>query len=45
MGVMILEEAGDFFRFDYPDKLLAYAGLSSLQQRAAKRNVKHVTVM
>ena len=28
MGAMILAEAGDFFRFDSPDKLLAYAGLS-----------------
>ena len=28
MGAMILAEAGDFSRFDSPDKLLAYAGLS-----------------
>jgi len=28
MAVMILAEAGDFFRFDSPDKLPAYAGLS-----------------
>ena len=28
MGAMILAEAGDFARFDSPDKLLAYAGLS-----------------
>ncbi|NLB54427.1 MAG: IS110 family transposase [Lentisphaerae bacterium] len=28
MGAMILAEVGDFARFDSPDKLLAYAGLS-----------------
>ena len=28
MGAMILAEAGDLSRFDSPDKLLAYAGLS-----------------
>ena len=28
MGVMILSEIGDFSRFDSPDKLLAYAGMS-----------------
>ena len=28
MGAMILAEAGDFSRFDSPDKLLAYAGMS-----------------
>ena len=28
MGAMILAEVGDFSRFDSPDKLLAYAGLS-----------------
>lgn len=28
MGAMILAEVGDFSRFDYPDKVLAYAGLS-----------------
>ena len=28
MGAMILAETGDFSRFDSPDKLLAYAGLS-----------------
>lgn len=28
MGTMILAEAGDFSRFDSPDKLLAYAGMS-----------------
>ena len=28
MGAMILAEAGDLSRFDSPDKLLAYAGMS-----------------
>jgi transposase len=28
MGAMILAEVGDFSRFDSPDKILAYAGLS-----------------
>lgn len=28
MGAVILAEAGDFSRFDSPDKLLAYAGIS-----------------
>ncbi len=28
MGAMILAEIGDFSRFDSPDKILAYAGLS-----------------
>jgi transposase len=28
MGAMILAEVGDFSRFDTPDKILAYAGLS-----------------
>ena len=28
MGAMILAEIGDFERFDSPDKILAYAGLS-----------------
>lgn len=28
MGAMIIAEVGDFSRFDSPDKLLAYAGLS-----------------
>lgn len=28
MAAMILAEVGDFSRFDSPDKLLAYAGLS-----------------
>ena len=28
MGAMIIAEIGDFNRFDTPDKILAYAGLS-----------------
>lgn len=28
MGAMILAEIGDFNRFDSPDKILAYSGLS-----------------
>ena len=28
MAAMILAEVGDFTRFDSPDKLLAYAGMS-----------------
>lgn len=28
MGAMIITEIGDFSRFDSPDKILAYAGLS-----------------
>ncbi|SMC40444.1 IS110 family transposase [Papillibacter cinnamivorans] len=39
MGAMILAEAGDFSRFDSPDKLLAYAGLSpSTYQSGQLRN-------
>lgn len=28
MGAMIIVEIGDFSRFDFPDKILAYAGMS-----------------
>lgn len=39
MGTMILAEAGDFFRFDSPDKLLAYAGMSpSIYQSGQLKN-------
>lgn len=39
MGAMILAEAGDLLRFDSPDKLLAYAGMSpsNLPVRAAEK--------
>ena len=38
MGAMILAEIGDFSRFDSPDKLLAYAGLSPSTYQSGKRN-------
>ena len=39
MGAMILAEIGDFSRFDSPDKLLAYAGMSpSTYQSGQLRN-------
>ena len=36
MGSMILAEIGDFSRFDSPDKLLAYAGLSPSTYESGK---------
>ena len=36
MGAMILAEVGDFSRFDSPDKLLAYAGLSPSTYESGK---------
>ena len=36
MGAMILAEVGDFSRFDSPDKLLAYAGLSPSTYQSGK---------
>ena len=36
MGAMILAEIGDFSRFDSPDKLLAYAGLSPSTYESGK---------
>ena len=39
MGAMILAETGDFSRFDSPDKLLAYAGMSpSIYQSGQLKN-------
>ena len=38
MGAMILAEVGDFSRFDSPDKLLAYAGLSPSTHQSGKLN-------
>ena len=38
MGAMILAETGDFSRFDSPDKLLAYAGLSPSTYQSGKHN-------
>ena len=36
MGAMILAEVGDFSRFDSPDKVLAYAGLSPSTYQSGK---------
>ena len=36
MGAMILAEIGDFSRFDSPDKILAYAGLSPSTYESGK---------
>ena len=36
MGAMILAEIGDFARFDSPDKILAYAGLSPSTYESGK---------
>ena len=38
MGAMILAEIGDFSRFESPDKLLAYAGLSPSTHQSGKEN-------
>ena len=38
MGAIILAEIGDFSRFDSPDKLLAYAGLSPSTYQSGKLN-------
>ena len=38
MGAMILAEIGDFSRFDSPDKILAYAGLSPSTHQSGKFN-------
>ena len=38
MGAMILAEIGDFSRFDSPDKLLAYTGLSPSTYQSGKLN-------
>ena len=38
MGAMILAEIGDFSRFDSPDKILAYAGLSPSTYQSGKLN-------
>ena len=38
MGAMIMAEIGDFSRFDSPDKLLAYAGLSPSTYQSGKLN-------
>ena len=38
MGAIILAEIGDFTRFDSPDKILAYAGLSPSAHQSGKMN-------
>lgn len=38
MGAMILAEVGDFSRFDSPDKLLTYAGLSPSTYQSGQLN-------
>ena len=38
MGAMILAEIGDFARFDSPDKILAYAGLSPSSYQSGQLN-------
>ncbi len=38
MGAIIVAEIGDFSRFDSPDKLLAYAGLSPSVHQSGKLN-------
>ena len=41
MGAMILAEIGDFDRFDTPDKILAYAGLSPSTYQSGQLNNSH----
>ena len=38
MGAMIIAEIGDFSRFDSPDKILAYAGLSTSTYQSGQLN-------
>jgi hypothetical protein len=41
MGAMILAEIGDFSRFDSPDKILAYAGLSPSTYQSGQLTSSH----
>ena len=41
MGAMILVEIGDFSRFDSPDKVLAFAGLSPSTYQSGQLNNRH----
>ena len=41
MGAMILAEIGDFKRFDNPDKILAYAGMSPSTYESGKLTSSH----
>ena len=41
MGAMIIAEIGDFSRFDSPDKILAYAGLSPTTYQSVQLDSSH----
>ena len=41
MGAMIIAEIGDFSRFDFPDKILAYAGLSPTTYQSGQLDSSH----
>lgn len=41
MGAMIIAEIGDFSRFDSPDKILAYAGLSPSTYQSGQLDSSH----
>ena len=41
MGAMIIAEIGDFTRFDSPDKILAYAGLSPSTYQSGQMDNSH----
>ena len=41
MGAMIIAEIGDFSRFDSPDKILAYAGLSPSTYQSGQLQSSH----
>ncbi len=41
MGAMILAEIGDFAKFDSPDKILAFAGLSPSTYQSGKMDNSH----
>ena len=41
MGAMILAENGDFSRFDNPDQILAYAGLSPTTYQSGQMTSSH----
>ena len=41
MGAMIIAEISDFSRFDSPDKILAYAGLSPTTYQSGQLNSSH----
>lgn len=41
MGAMILAEIGDFSKFDSPDKILAYAGISPSTYQSGKLESSH----